>query len=84
MKNSWERQRKISTLPNCRVTPDVALARSLEKAKAGKIKSVYIGIQFEDGSFDADWSLMAISELATHATVAHIYATKELTEDVLG
>lgn len=78
--NDWERQRKIATLPNCRLTAEVCLARTLEKAQAGRIKSVYIGIEFDDGSFDSDWSSMKCTDLATHAAIAQHMAIQELTK----
>lgn len=74
----WKRERKISTLPNCEVTAEVALARALEKASAGFIKSVYIGIEWNDGTFVADWSSMRSPDLAAHALVAQHNAFEEL------
>jgi hypothetical protein len=76
--NDWIRRRKIATLPGVRLTPQVVLARTLEKAAAGTIVGVYIGIEFKDGSFDADWSQMKCSALATHALVAQHLAIREL------
>ncbi len=65
---SWLRQRKIAFLNHTKRTPVVALAQTLEKAQAGKIKSVFICIQWEDDdSFDSDWSQMPRSALLMHA-----------------
>lgn len=63
----WKQQRKIALLPGAVRTPEVALAQTLEKARAGHVKSVYVGIQWEDGTFVGDWSNMAVSDLALHA-----------------
>lgn len=65
----WLRKRKIALFPGARRTPEVALAQTLEKAKAGHIKSVYIGIQWEDDSFVGDWSNMPVHDLQLHARV---------------
>jgi hypothetical protein len=54
------------------------LARTMEKCAAGKIRSVYIGIEFDDETFDADWSQMLCSKLTTHAMVAQKLAMDEL------
>lgn len=64
---SWIKQRKIAFLQHTKRTPVVALAQSLEKAQSGKIKSVYIGIQWQDDTFASDWSNMQDRDLATHA-----------------
>lgn len=74
----WLRQRKIAFLQHTKRTPLVALAQTLEKAQAGKIKSVYIGIQWEDDTFVADWSSMTRSELASHALLAQSNALEEI------
>lgn len=78
--NFWKRQRKIATLPTARVDATLALARVLEKAQAGQIASVYIGIEWKDGgSFCGDYSSMNHKTLAMHAATAQ----RELME-VLG
>jgi hypothetical protein len=64
---SWFKQRKIAWLGNTKRTPDVALAQTLEKANAGRIKSVYIGIQWDDDTFQGDWSQMPLTDLLMHA-----------------
>ena len=81
--NWWRRKRKIATLPNVRLTPVVALARTLEKAQAGRIKSVYIGIEWEEdyqgntGVFEGEWSNMSAGSLGLHAKVAEESARRE-------
>lgn len=76
----WRRVRKIAFLNHTRRTPLVALAQTLEKAQAGKIKSVYIGIQWEDDTYAADWSNMPRHDLAMHV----MHAQKEAREEGLG
>lgn len=76
--NVWRRLRKIAHLPGTRRTAVVALAATLEKARAGHIKSVYIGIEWDDGSFCGDWSCMERRDLATHAIVAQKNALDEI------
>ncbi len=63
----WIRQRKIAWLKGTKRTPDVALAQTLEKAQAGRIHSVYIGIEWDDGTFTGDWSQMKTTDLLMHA-----------------
>lgn len=64
--DEWYRQRKISTLPGVRADAATILARTLEKANAGKIKSVVISIEWTDTTHASDWSNMKINELAMH------------------
>lgn len=75
---NWLRQRKIAFLNNTRRTPLVALAQTLEKAQAGKIKSVYISIQWEDDTFASDWSQMKRAELLMHAFQAQADVHEEM------
>lgn len=63
----WLRKRKIASLPGANRTAQVALAQTLEKAVDERIKSVYIGIQWADGTFVGDWSVMPVSDLQLHA-----------------
>jgi hypothetical protein len=66
----WPKTRVISTLPNARLTPVVVLGRSLEKAQHGKLKSVYVGIQWADrDEFNYDYSLMSTRDLGMHRLV---------------
>ena len=62
----WLRQRKIAWITSTKRTPDVCLAQTLEKARAGHIKSVYIGIQWDDDTYGGDWSSMPRHALAMH------------------
>jgi hypothetical protein len=64
---NWLKQRKIAWLSNTKRTADVCLAQTLEKANAGRIKSVYIGIQWDDDTFVGDWSQMPLRDLLMHA-----------------
>lgn len=69
----WQQSRVIATMPNTRLTPQVCLARTLEKSNAGKIESVYIGVQWADSKnqFVADWSSMPSWALSVHARLAN-------------
>lgn len=63
----WPRVRTIATLPNAKLTPQVVLARTLEKATHGKLKSVYIGLQWAaNDHFTYDYSHMALTDLSMH------------------
>ena len=68
--DNWPRSRKISQLPGTRTTPQLVLARTLERASAGDIKSVIVCIEWADGrkneAFGCDWSRMSIGQLACH------------------
>lgn len=78
MTHWWRRKRKIAQLPSAERAVVTALASTMEKAQAGHVKSVYIGIQWEDDTFDADWSSMTRADLAAHALVAQSKAMKEI------
>ena len=77
----WHRKRKIATMPGVRLTPTVILARTLEKAQAGRIKSVYIAIEWDEnadgseGGFEGDWSSMTPGDLLCHSKVLDKVAT---------
>ncbi len=72
---SWRSQRKIVTMPGSRsTTPEVVLARTLEKARAGHIKGILIGIIWEDGGCSSDFSVMKVSEA--------IYALRVVSKDI--
>lgn len=60
----------IRRMPGRRVTPDTVLAETLGKAK--RIKAVAVVIQWNDGSFDTDWSNMRITSLATMAHMLEV------------
>lgn len=72
MPNEWTRQRKIATLPGVRVDAVTSLARSLDKAQQGKVKSVCISIEWEDGTFATDYSCMKMSTLCMHVASLQI------------
>ena len=76
--NLWRRVRKIAHLPGTRRTAVVTLAATLEKAHAGHIKSVYIGIEWDNGTFCGDWSNMERRDLATHALMAQKNALDQI------
>lgn len=52
---------KIRQLPGVRLTPETVLHRTLDKL--AHIKSVVIVIQWNDDSFDCDWSQMRVADL---------------------
>lgn len=60
-----EYEPKIVHLPGTELSPEVVLHRTL--AKIDRIKAVTIVIQWDDESFDADWSSMKTSELCMAA-----------------
>lgn len=59
--SEWKEQRKIATLPNVAPTPELVLARTLEKA--GRMKGVVILIHWDNGKWDEDHSVMKLSDL---------------------
>ena len=66
---------KMVHLPGTKLTPEVVLHRTLNKLD--RIKAVVILIQWDDCSFDADWSQMLMSELCMAYRVLdkHVDAT---------
>jgi hypothetical protein len=52
-------------LPGTRLTPEVVLHRTLNKLAS--IKAVVVVVQWDDDTFDFDWSQMKTSELALAA-----------------
>ena len=70
-------ERKVVHLPGTRLTPEVALARTMQKLPC--IKAVAIVIQWDDDTFDCDWSSMKTSELCMASKVLD-----RQVDDVLG
>ena len=68
--SDWQRERKIVRLPGARLTAETVLASTLEKARAGHVKSVVVVIQWDDDTYDCDWSQQKISELCMASVVA--------------
>lgn len=64
--------------PSARVTPELSLLRTLEKARAGRIKSVYISIEWDNETIGADWSQMKIATLCQHKIAMDRYVQQEL------
>lgn len=56
-------------LPGTKLTPEVVLHRTLNKAD--RIKAVAIVIQWDDDTYDTDWSQMKTSELCTSGMMLH-------------
>lgn len=69
--DAWERIRKIARAAgynrNIRVDAVQVAGTTLEKAKAGRVKSLFVSIVWDDGSLACDWSQMKSSDLVAHA-----------------
>lgn len=52
---------KIAVFPGAPLTPEVVLNRTT--AKLSRLKAVVIVLQWDDDTFDCDWSTMKTSEL---------------------
>ena len=70
-KEDWWFVRKIVRLagynPKIVIDPVQVAASTLEKAKAGRIKSLLISIEWDDNSFSSDWCQMPRRCLLGHA-----------------
>lgn len=66
-------------LPGTRLTPEVVLHRTVNKAS--HIKAVVVVIQWDDDTFDMDWSEMKASELAMAALILNRKATSVIFKD---
>jgi hypothetical protein len=66
----WRKNRKVITFPGNPATPLQVLARTFDKAQQGKLKSVYVAIQWADGSFNNDWSTMSTTDMMMHIKTA--------------
>lgn len=75
-------QRKIISLPGAGVSPEVTLHRTLDKID--RIKAVTIVIQWDDDTFDCDWSSMKLSELCMVEKILIMEIMKELRENAKG
>lgn len=64
---SEDYQPKIVHLPGTTLTPEVVLHRTLQKLS--RIKSVTVVIQWDDDTFDVDWSQQKVSELCMGSLV---------------
>jgi len=57
--SDWRTQRKIVTMPMGEAnTPEVVLARTLEKAVAGHIRGIVVSILWDDESTGSDFSYL--------------------------
>lgn len=79
--DDWHKQRKIATLPGVRTDAVTVLARTLEKAQAGKVASVFISIEWNDTTVEADWSNMKIMTLCYHQQCLQHAVQRELFPD---
>lgn len=68
---AWENIRKIARMAGynrrVRVDPVQVAASTLEKARAGRIKSIFVSIIWDDDTLSCDWSEMKRSALIGHA-----------------
>jgi hypothetical protein len=71
-------ERKVEHLPGTRLTPDVVLARTMEKK--AQIKAVAVLIQWDDETFDMDWSQMKVSELCMAEKIFGIHVDEALAD----
>jgi hypothetical protein len=61
--SDWRSERKIVAMPGVEsATPEVILARTLEKARAGHIRGVVVGIVWNDGSVGSDHSALKMGD----------------------
>lgn len=60
-------EQKIKHLPGTKLAPEVLLHRTLQKID--RIKSVIVVIQWDDDTFDSDWSSQKVSELCMGSMV---------------
>lgn len=67
--NDWKKTRKVASMPGVVHDAVTVLARTLDKAQQRHIKSVLIGIEWNDDTFTAEWSSQATSTLAMHSVV---------------
>lgn len=58
---------RLVHLPGTRLTPEVTLRRTLDKVD--RIKAVVTVIQWDDDTFDVDWSEQRTSNLAMASAV---------------
>jgi hypothetical protein len=67
---------KLVHLPGTQLTPGVVLHRTLNKLD--RIKAVAVVIQWDDDTFDVDWSQQKTSELVMSAAVYRTVADREM------
>lgn len=65
---------KIVHLPGSRVSPQVVLHQTLEKVS--RVKAVTLVIQWDDDTYDIDWSRQTASELCMGAVLLQAEAAK--------
>ena len=76
--NFWRKQRKIASLPGVRHDAVTVLARALEMAQAGLIRSVVVSMEWDDRSFGDNTSTMDKHTLAAHALHVQKVAMDEM------
>lgn len=65
----------IRQLPGQRLAPETVLARSLDKRE--HIKAVAVIIQWQDDTYNVDWSQMKVSEFAAMAHILRMTVDEE-------
>jgi hypothetical protein len=73
----WKSKRKIATLPGVDVTPQIVLARSLDKAP--RMKGIVAVIHWDDGTWDIDWSRMELRDLIYLKEMFNLSVVEEIT-----
>ena len=63
-------------LPGAKLTPEVLLHRTLNKKE--RIKAVVVVIQWDDMSFDVDWSSMELRDLSMGLLTLEAHVQREL------
>ena len=69
---------KLTHMPGTALSPEVLLHQILDKAPG--IKSVVIITQWEDGTFESDWSSMKVSDLCMASRILNHDVDLVLTE----
>jgi hypothetical protein len=69
-------EQKILHLPGTRLSPEVVLHRTL--TKLDHIRSIAIVVQWEDESFDCDWSQMRLSDLCMAEKIFSMTVTEAI------
>lgn len=66
----------LVTLPGAKVSPEVLLHRTLNKVD--RIKAVTVIIQWDNDTFDCDWSSMKTSELCMASVILGVHVAEEV------
>jgi hypothetical protein len=83
MITAWEKKRKLVQLPGTGASPELVLARCLEKARHGHIKSIAVSIEWDDETYATDCSDMLVSKLLLHILNLETSARQSFEEQLL-